>query len=745
MREAMTDLERDFAEACTRATGHEPRRVGDEWKTLCAAHGDTTPSLDFHEENGIIVATCRSRGCAWPSICAAIDWKPKAAAPGRPIRARYVYTDADGREIVQKIRFDDARDPKCTFSKKLNGKKLPLYRLPAVLAAKTVYVAEGEKDADTLAELGLCGTSAPYGAVTGEKFSGKWPPSYTETLRRHDVVLLQDADKAGAEHVENVVCLLTGFVKSLRIVPPFPGPKGTDVSDYLAAHGREETLAFIETAEIQAIVVSSGSWRDALDRRFVTGRGFIYVPNYRNAAIYLEHDERYTGRIRFNEFSRRMMLDENPWRDADDLNVLEWLQEPTREIPSISKTAAQDAAKWVAEKHPFHPIRDYLNGLTHDGTPRIDSWLIDHAGAEDSPYVRAVSGKWLISAVARVMCPGCQVDTALILESLQGTGKSSAVAVLGGSWFSSLSAATLHGKEAPEQLAGKWLVEMSELSSMRHSEVSAIKDFISRRNDYFRVPYGHVADDHLRQCVLAGTTNDAAFLHDDTGARRFWPVSVGACDLDALATVRDQLWAEATARYQAGEAWHLSPELEAAAAEEQEDRRVSDPWEDSVDVILERAVRDTPYMVVPSVSAAEVLHGLGLPVERYTKGGLMRVAAALMRRGWTMHRPRGKDGTRSKRYFLEAVPVDPSGPTESSMVSGSESTGSTGSILIVKKTIENPTTTDVRLVKSQDMGGAPDPVDPSPEKPRQLTPPGSTSRDLAAEYEVYRAAQETGR
>src|SRR5664280_270667 len=227
----MTTLERDFADACMRKTGHEARRVGSELKTLCPVHGDTTPSLDFHEENGIIVATCRSRACAWELIRAAIDWKSKGrdtfgardAWVGRPVRARFTYQDEDGHEIVEKIRFDDDRKPKCTFSKKLHGKKLPLYRLPDVLAAvqegRPVYVAEGEHDADTLHSLGFCGTSAPYGAVTGSNVSGKWPPAYTEALAGADVVLLQDADEAGAASVSNVARLLAGRVKGLRIVP----------------------------------------------------------------------------------------------------------------------------------------------------------------------------------------------------------------------------------------------------------------------------------------------------------------------------------------------------------------------------------------------------------------------------------------------------------------------------------------------------------------------------------------------
>lgn len=263
----MTALEHAFSEALVKTTGHEPRRVGSEMKTLCPAHPDTAPSLDFHEENGKILVICRSRGCPATAIFKAIDWKPKTnrdTFSGRPVRARFTYADEKGRELVQKIRFDDDREPKCMFSKKLHGEKLPLYRLPEVLAAvregRTVYVAEGEKDAGTLHSLGLCGTSAPYGAATGATGRGKWLVYYSSLLMGADVVLLQDADEAGAEHVLNVSRLLSlRGVERVRIVPPFPGPTGMDVSAYLAAHGQEETLAFIEKTEEKKPTTAAGA------------------------------------------------------------------------------------------------------------------------------------------------------------------------------------------------------------------------------------------------------------------------------------------------------------------------------------------------------------------------------------------------------------------------------------------------------------------------------------------------------
>lgn len=508
-------------------------------------------------------------------------------------------------------------------------------------------------------------------------------------------------------------------------------------ADFFTLTDTEREERGMPKAEAQAIVVSPDSWHDLLDYRDSRAGGRVIAPNYRNAAIYIEHGKRYTGQIRFNEFSRRIMLDENSWSDTDDLAVLEWLQEPHRGIPSITKTAARDAAEFVAHQHAFHPVRDYLNGLAHDGTPRIDSWLIDHAGATDTPYVRAVSGKWLISAVARVMRPGCQVDTALILESPQGTYKSTAIAVLGGPWASTLSNVSLHSKDAIEQLDGKWLVEMSELSGMRRSEVSAVKDFISRKNDYFRVAYGHVTDDHLRQCVFVGTTNDTSYLHDDTGGRRFWPVSVAAFDVDALLAARDQLWAEAAARYRAGETWHLPPELEVVAASEQEDRRVSDPWEDLIGVFLERTVRDAAYKAWPSVSVTEVLGDcLRLPVERFDRSSQMRVVGILTGHGWRLYHPLGEDGKQSKRYrpaetdHTDRPPESEGvGITDSPMASGSESDHTDHTDLINKRLIEVSPTTSIQLSGNDPTVGIRRHVD---EKAPPISTPSFSYTDLPA-------------
>jgi predicted P-loop ATPase len=132
-------------------------------------------------------------------------------------------------------------------------------------------------------------------------------------------------------------------------------------------------------------------------------------------------------------------------------------------------------------------------------------------------------------------------------------------------------------------LAGRWIGEISELSAMGDSTIELVKAFLSQTMDRFRPPYGRVVVDNPRQCIFAGTTNKNAFLRDETGDRRFWPV--GWCTLETLKLGelerdRDQLWAEAVHLYNSGRVWWLeTPELRALAEQEQSDRFEEDPWE----------------------------------------------------------------------------------------------------------------------------------------------------------------------
>jgi len=202
-------------------------------------------------------------------------------------------------------------------------------------------------------------------------------------------------------------------------------------------------------------------------------------------------------------------------------------------------------------------VTDYLNALVWDGTPRIDRWLVDCAGADDTPDVRAVSRALLVAAVRRARHPGCQFDQMLVLEGPQGCGKSSALRLLAvdDAWFTDDAPITDDARKIIEATHGKWIVEMAELTGtgMDRSDSAAFKSFLSRSADVARMPYQRDQTRVLRQFVVVGTSGSSDYLRD-TGSRRFWPVRVRRFDLKRLAEVRDQLWAEAAVIEATGEA-----------------------------------------------------------------------------------------------------------------------------------------------------------------------------------------------
>jgi predicted P-loop ATPase len=200
-------------------------------------------------------------------------------------------------------------------------------------------------------------------------------------------------------------------------------------------------------------------------------------------------------------------------------------------------------------------------------------------GAQDSPYVRAVTRKWMTAAVARIMHPGCKFDQMLVLVGPQGVGKSTLAWTLSRGWFSD----SLNGmgtKEAFEALRGVWIVELAELAATRRSEEETIKNYLTKRVDTYRPAYARQVVDYPRQCVFYGTTNDPNIIKDRTGGRRYWPVEVRGIDrgqLDGLEAEVDQLWAEATERWKQGETlWMDDETLHRAEQEVQESFTLAD-------------------------------------------------------------------------------------------------------------------------------------------------------------------------
>ena len=375
-----------------------------------------------------------------------------------------------------------------------------------------------------------------------------------------------------------------------------------------------------------------------------------------NGSLILRHDPAFDGRLVFDEHRGRPMCRDMPWdrgsdwrewTNTDDLRFAEWVQ---FQRVILRPTTCADALQAVTDDLHCHPIREYLSKLQWDGTERLHRWLTDYLSAGPNDLIGEFGYRFLISAVARIFKPGCKADCALVLEGQQGAGKSTALASLvpNTEWFAD-EISDLSSKDAAQDLRGKWIVEIAELSALRRSEIERVQAFMSRSVDHYRPSYGRRSQDFPRQCVFAGTTNADTYLADETGNRRFWPVKVGAIDIPGLVRVRDQLWAEAVAAFHDSKQWWLPADVDVLAAREQEKRLIVDPWQD---LIMEWAEKQNDGVTIRQV----LCQLLGVPIERQDQTHQNRVSRILRAAGYERRQVR-RDGTRNWVYVKPSPAV----------------------------------------------------------------------------------------
>ena len=326
--------------------------------------------------------------------------------------------------------------------------------------------------------------------------------------------------------------------------------------------------------------------------------------NLHNLMLILENDENLKG-IVFNQLADGMEIRgkvpwPHPakfWRDADDAQLICYVDAA---YGTFSARNYDIAVTKAVDDRSYHPIREFFETLPDwDGVERADTLLVDYLGAENTPYVRAVTRKELCAAYCRVYHPGIKFDSMIVLNGDQGIGKSTLIAKLGGEWYSdSLNLSDMNDKTAAEKLQGYWIMEIGELAGMRKADLDKVKAFISRQDDKYRASFGRRVTPHPRQCVFFGTTNSQnGYLRDITGNRRYWNVKVPGngrykpWDMDED-TVK-QVWAEVMVYAKAGEKLYLSPELEDYAKEEQRAAMERDDREGLVQEYLDMLLPDT--------------------------------------------------------------------------------------------------------------------------------------------------------
>lgn len=378
---------------------------------------------------------------------------------------------------------------------------------------------------------------------------------------------------------------------------------------------------------------------------------------FENVVTILLQAPAWQGVIRYNQFTQAIEKSRPPpfplptagwWLDGDDLELEFWLSR-NFELPALDKDIRK-AVSMIGERNGYHPIREYLEGLKWDGTPRLDSWLMTYLGAKtpgdlrDIEYYRKAGRWWLISAVARIYQPGCKADHVLLLEGEQGTGKSTALSIMFGEYFSD-TPLRIGNKDSYVALNGVWGYELAELDSLNRAETSASKAFFTSSRDKYRPPFGHRDGIFLRQVVFAGTVNHDQYLRDSTGNRRYWPVRCGSMKLrgnGSLEAHRDQLFAEAVSAFKAGELWYpTAKEDHAIFREQQSQRELGDVYED----LIERGT-----IGYEEISMAGIFEDiLDIEPAKMTRAEQTRVGEAMRRLGWERKRSRSS-GERSYWY-----------------------------------------------------------------------------------------------
>ena len=308
-----------------------------------------------------------------------------------------------------------------------------------------------------------------------------------------------------------------------------------------------------------------------------------------NVYFALREDAALRELVRYNEFSQEIDKCRVPpwggkpgaWQAMDDLRLANYLAD-RYELLIGNPVTIEQAVMMAAQDDKYNPVRDDLEAATWDTVPRVKHWMVDCLGAEDSPYVAAVSEYFLISLVARVFEPGCQMDYMLVLQGAQGAGKSSILQVLGGDYYGAGSF-RIGDKDSLQALQGRLIFNFNELDALSRSESTAIKGFITERTDRFRPPYAKGFQSFPRNVVLTGDTNQGEFLRDATGDRRFWVVHCADVDVEKMKAYRAQLLAEAVVLYKAGTKRHPDKEEESRLFFPEQDKwKFVDVWHDAL-------------------------------------------------------------------------------------------------------------------------------------------------------------------
>lgn len=610
----------------------------------------------------------------WLDVQIVARWAYHTATGGLVGYACRVEFEDGSKDVIPYVYAFDEKKQTNRWQQGAFPRPRPLYGLPAVVnnSGAGILVVEGEKCVDYARALNL------------KRIATTWPGGCKavkhadiEPLRGRDVLLWPDHDEPGRAAMADLGGRLLGIGCKVSIIDTQGDdlPDGWDIAD--SSFDRTQLNAWIRDRLTEIGTGTKPAPPDAARGRprggdtsvvSVQGKtepgalsggesaavtwGALNLdldgkqqphPNLSNVVAILTRHPKLKGRVWFDVFYNRLyhtLLSDTPLEIEDNLDIelLAWMQSVMR-LPKLTKGVVRDALTAVAMRDRRNAPKEWLQSLQWDGNERLPMMFCDGWGVPANSYTMSISQCFMIGLVARLMRPGCQLDYMPVFEGGEGKSKSKALRILGGPWHMEM-----HHEPGTsafyEALPGKWLVEFSEMHALAGKDVRRIKGILTTPTDRYREPYGHRASDHPRMCAFVATSNPEDWNESDTGARRFWPLVTGEIGIDYLESNREQLFAEAKARFDRNESWWEFDQE--TARDEQEARRVSDPWEEAV-LYYVKSLR--------KVALEEVLvTALQLPLIERTMANAKRVARILRSNGYEKKVVR--EGDRLKKLWM---------------------------------------------------------------------------------------------
>lgn len=344
---------------------------------------------------------------------------------------------------------------------------------------------------------------------------------------------------------------------------------------------------------------------------------------------------------------RRNLLTQQTELDGQEINVESeellyvWAQQAEWRI---TKPDCYDGTRAAALENAYHPVREYLDGITAD--PAIEPIDLDtiaerYLGVKDKLSARMLRCA-LIGAVARVHQPGCEPPGVVVLRGFQGIGKSGFWKGLGGPFY---VVSREHDKKNDEAMAmhRSWIYDLDELDKVTTARQAAgLRSTLTTDTDTFRVPYAKREQCFPRQFIIVAAVNGDGFLTDPEGNRRYWVVdcpqqkdSGQFIDGPGAGRDRDSIWKAAVLAYRSGEAWTLTPAEQAASNARNGQWEAVDEWQAALLYWAESVAN------VDLFTTREAIEGTGLrDAKSIKKEDEMRAAACLKKAG--LHRTKDK-------------------------------------------------------------------------------------------------------